>query len=129
VLLVAGGCDWTESTVELHPDCFSACQGLATDAQIQTQLQIEGQLRGTFQDLEATGAMLFGAAPSLTSLVSALIEGRDPRPSGFSHEGQGVYLAFPTKESRLELRYHLAADTSFGHKGDPITFDLFDVSN
>jgi hypothetical protein len=123
------GCGWTEAKVELHPLCFAACQGLATDAQIADHEQIEAQMRGTYEDLEAAGSLLFGAAPSLTSLLSALIKGNEPRPAGFSHEGQGVYLATPTTDSRLELRYHLATDTSFGHKGDPIGFDVFDASN
>lgn len=124
----AFGCD-TRQTVEVHASCLDACRGALTDAEVQGHLGMSAEMEAAMSAF-AAGSSAYGlAASSLTGFVAAFAEGRAGLPSGFSHAGNGVLVATPSSDVRVELRFYLAAGTSFGKAGDVIGFDVLDPSS
>jgi hypothetical protein len=124
----AFGCD-TRQTVEVRASCLDSCRGTLSDADVEAHVAISGELQAAISALLA-GSSAYGAATSsLTGFVQSVAEGHAGLPSGFSYAGNGVLVATPSADVRVEVRFYLAAGTSFGKAGDAISFNVLDPAS
>jgi hypothetical protein len=121
-------CD-NESTVERNSNCFGACLSASANVDLEGQLAIAGELRNGFELARAGLGVYVNTARVLTGFVQAMVDLNPSMPSGLTYEGNGLYSAKPNADTRVELRFFQAFDTSFGAAGDLIGFNLFDVGN
>jgi hypothetical protein len=122
------GCD-NEATVETSSNCLEACVGVSADVDINAQMAIATELRDSLEHARAGLAVYASTAQALTGFVQAMVDLKPSMPSGLSYEGNGLYSAKPNADTRVELSFYLASNTSFGAAGDRISFNLFNVGN
>jgi hypothetical protein len=128
VLLGVGACD-NESEVELRSNCFDACLDVSADLDLEGHLAIASSLRDAFAEARAGLSVAVDVNHALGNFVHAMVKLDAGMPNGLTYEGQGVYSARPNPNTRLELRYYLPSNTSFGSAGDLVDFNLFNASN
>lgn len=107
-----------------HPG-IEACATGKSAAEINDTLAIASAFKQSCHEMIVCGGL---SASFSTSLINVLINsasGDPTQPSGFIFDGQGTYAA----GTQMVISLHLGADTSFGKKGDVITFDVFDINN
>jgi hypothetical protein len=121
-------CD-NESTVEQRSNCFGACLSASATVDLDGQLAISADLRDSFELARVGLGTYVSAARSLTGFVQAMVDLNPSMPSGLTFQGSGLYTAKPNADTRVELRFYQASDTSFGVAGDLIDFNLFDAAN
>lgn len=128
MLGVAIGCD-NEAIIETRPNCFELCLDVSADVAVDAHLAISTDVAASVE-LARTGLVAFASASrALTGFVQSMVDLNPSMPNGLSFVGDGLYVATPNTATRVELRFYLPSDTSYGKKGDLIDFNLFDVSN
>jgi hypothetical protein len=128
LLVLAGGCS-NDATIVGRSSCFDACAGTLSDGEIQARLDIYAELQASLSGALAASGSFASSAPSVTGLIEAMVTGSAGLPGGYTYDGAGVISASPAPQVRLEVRYYLGADTSFGKAGDLITFNVFDPAS
>ncbi|HEY5960465.1 MAG TPA: hypothetical protein VIV60_28120 [Polyangiaceae bacterium] len=128
VLFGVAACD-NESTLEIRSNCFDACLDASADLDLEGQLAIASSLRDAFAEARAGLSVTADVSNALGSFVHALVKLSAGMPNGLTYEGQGLYSARPNPSTRLELRFYLPSNTSFGSAGDLIDFNLFNAAN
>jgi hypothetical protein len=127
-LLGVAACD-NESTVEVRANCFDACFDASADLDLDGQLKIATTLRDALVEARAGLGAVADVNHSLSGFVHAMINLSGGMPNGLTYEGHGVYSLRPNSSTRVELRYYLPSNSSFGSAGDLIDFNLFNVGN
>lgn len=127
-LVLACGCE-NEATVELSSNCFGICLDASAEFDLDAHLAISADLARGLDSARAGLSAYAGTAKALSSFVQAMVDLNPSLPAGLSYEGGGLYTATPNGSTRVEMRFYLASDTSFGTAGDLIAFNLFDVSS
>jgi|GEM_PF-2592909 len=128
-LLTVGGCK-TESTVSLSSqNCFEACLDASVGVNLQAHLALATHLRDSLELARGGLTVYANTAHALTGFVQSIVELAPGMPGGLVYAGDGSFTAQPNPSTRVELRFYLASDTSFGAAGDLIPFNLFDVAN
>src|SRR5687768_13031263 len=102
----------------------AACAGGASQADIDRNLELAKTLETDFAEQRACGLLLRNYSFSLSHWFAAAACGKLTHPTGFSYTGGGYYIV----GGIMAVQAKLAKDTSFGKKGDDITFDVFDQS-
>lgn len=100
----------------------AACAGGLSQADIDRNLELANTLEKDFGEQRACGLFLRNYSFSLSHWFANAACGKLTRPMGFSYTGSGYYIV----GGIMAVQAKLAKDTSFGKKGDDLTFDVFD---
>jgi len=119
------GCD-TQAVVDSRSSCLSACLDADADVDVEAHLAFGAALRDRLLSARGASTGVARLAGALPSLFEDVLDGDVGLPEGFAYEGQGVYSMTSGDGTRVELQFLLPFDTTFGHAGEPIVFDVFD---
>lgn len=114
-------------------DALSTCTQGLTHAQIEDAVAITFDFEGSAHEMIACGGLVFGIVVALVEGLAELAE--DPSastlPEGYRFDEQGVYYVEPAAfdDLRMEVRFRLGRDYSFGSTGDLVTENLFLMSS
>lgn len=122
---------WSGRSISTDP--LAACTRGLTAAEIEDTVAI------TF-DFEVSAHEMIACGGLVGSIVGALVEGvvelvEDPSastlPEGYHLDDQGTYFVEPGafNDLRMEVRFYLGRDYSFGAEGDIVTENLFLMSS
>ena len=103
-----------------HPG-IEACASGDTEA----ELEIARDFESSCHEMVVCGGLTSAFAVTLVNVLFNSASGKSTTASGFSYEGKGKYAA----GTRMHLQLRLAADMSFGKKGDFLDFDVFDLAS
>lgn len=120
------------SGATIDTDPLARCADGMTPGEIEDTVAITFDFEVSAHEMIACGGLVFG-------IVGALVEGlvdlaQDPDattlPDGFSFDDQGTYFVEPNTfdDLRMEVRFYLGRDYSFGSTGDLVTENLFVMS-
>lgn len=112
-----------------HPG-IEACAAGNVDA----NLQIAVAFRESCHEMVVCGGMASSLSGAIVSLMLDQALGRASSRGGMQFDGKGTYQSGRAIDgleegTAMELRFFLGRDTTFGKKGDLITFDLLDVNS
>ncbi|MCX4245261.1 hypothetical protein [Paraliomyxa miuraensis] len=121
----------TGAHISIEP--LAACTRGMTLAEIEDAVSITFDFEQSAHEMVACGGLVFG-------IVSALVEGiielaEDPSastlPEGYTYDGEGTYYVDPAtfNDLRMEVRFYLDRDYSFGSRGELVPGNLFLMSS
>jgi hypothetical protein len=120
---------WSQRRIPTDP--LASCAEGLTPAEIEDTVAIAFDFEGSAHEMIACGGLVF-------AIVGALIDGladlaQDPTastlPEGFQFEAGTYYVEPGTfQDLRMEVRFYLGRDYSFGSEGELVTENLFLMS-
>src|SRR5512145_1499003 len=128
LLFGAMACSY-ESRVQEQSNCFGACLDASADVDLEGELAVSGALRGSLESARAGLVVHASVAKALSGFVQAMVDRHAGLPAGVSYAGNGLYVSHPNADTRVELRFYLPNDTSFGVAGALIDFNLFNEAS
>lgn len=114
-------------------DPLAGCTQGLTPAQISDTVAITFEFEQSAHEMIACGGLVFGIVLALVEGIADLVE--DPSastlPDGYAYDGEGTYFVAPATfdDLRMEVRFHLGRDYSFGAEGELVTENLFLMSS
>jgi hypothetical protein len=124
--------DDPHSGERIDVDPLAACTEELSPEEIEDAVAITFDFEGSAHEMVACGGLVFAIVGALVQGIGELVQ--DPSastlPEGY-HLEDGTYFVEPGtfRDLRMEVRFHLGRDYSFGSKGDLVTENLFLMSS
>jgi hypothetical protein len=110
-----------------HPG-LEACSAGVTTNTVEDSLEIARDFKESCHELIVCGGLSASLSTTLISVLFNAAVGSDTNAKGFTFDGKGTYSTTQASVgTKMDVQLFLAADTSFGKRGDLITFDLFSI--
>jgi hypothetical protein len=112
-----------------HPGLEACARGDVDD-----NLEIAVSFRESCHEMVVCGGMASSLSGAIISLMLDQALGKASARGGLTFDGKGTWTSGGSLETvqegtAMELRFYLGRDTSFGKKGELITFDLMDIGS
>jgi len=112
-----------------HPG-LSACASSVSSTDLEDSLQVAKDFKESCHELVVCGGLVTSLGSAIVNiLLNAALGGGG---ASLTYKGQGVYVTGAGQTGGMgtvmEITTLLGADTSFGKAGDPIAFDLTDIT-
>jgi hypothetical protein len=126
------GVDDPYSGRRIPTDPLAACTEGLSPTEIEDALAITFDFEVSAHEMVACGGLVFGIVGALVEGIVELVE--DPTastlPDGYRFDDQGTYYVEPAtfNDLRMEVRFYLGRDYSFGSEGELVTQNLFVMS-
>lgn len=104
-----------------HPG-LEDCRGGLSPAEVSEALQIARGFEDSMHEMVVCGGLAGSFSGALLQMLVHAAAGDTTHPAGFVYRGEGRWDA----GGQMHLVLHLPVDTSWGRRGDPIPFDVFD---
>jgi hypothetical protein len=112
-----------------HPG-IEACR----TGDVEGTLQLAKDFKDSCHEMIVCGGLATSLSGALVNILLETALGQSGGGGGFAFDGKGTWVIGALKAddpastgSRMEVTFHLGGDTSFGKKGDLITFDLLRI--
>lgn len=127
------GIDDPHSGERIATDPLAACTEGLSPREIEDAVAITFDFEVSAHEMVACGGLVFGIVGALVEGIAELVQ--DPTastlPEGFTLDDEGTYFVAPAvfNDLRMEVRFHLGRDYSFGNEGDIVKENLFLMSS
>jgi hypothetical protein len=122
---------YSGSRISTEP--LATCTRGLSPQEIEDAVAITFDFEGSAHEMVACGGLVFGIVGALVEGIVELVE--DPSastlPEGYRFDDQGTYYVEPAAftDLRMEVRFFLGRDYSFGTEGELVTENLFLMSS
>jgi hypothetical protein len=112
-----------------HPG-LEACTATVTTNTVEDSLEIARDFKESCHELVVCGGLSASLSTTLISVLINAAAGSDTNAKGFIFDGKGTYATTQAAVgTKMDVQLLLGADTTFGKRGDLITFDLFSLDS
>ena len=103
---------------------LAACKGSASSTDLARAVQIGQDFNESCHEMVVCGGLNASMSTAIIQILINAAAGSSSDPKGFTFDGKGNWHA-----EQMDVQFLLGFDTSFGKKGDLVTFNPFDVNN